>query len=181
MKNQQAFTLIELLVVVLIIGILAAVALPQYQKAVWKSRVAQLWTANKALSTAQEAYFMANGTYATRFDELDIAFDHLPIVSKSEGAITSSNDAVRGNDYLELVVNTNSSSFTGSRAQFRKGPYLGGGITTVHQGDSRLVGQTWCTESIIPIKTAGDFCKKVMGSFSTPITSVGIRFYALSK
>ena len=57
MKNQNSykrgFTLIELLVVVLIIGILASVALPQYQKAVRKSRLAEVWS---TLSSMEKAY-----------------------------------------------------------------------------------------------------------------------------
>lgn len=59
------FTLIELLVVVLIIGILAAIALPQYQKAVLKSRLTQGMVMVRSLRDAQKVYKLANGEMAT--------------------------------------------------------------------------------------------------------------------
>ncbi len=71
-KDKQAFTLIELLVVVLIIGILAAVALPQYQKAVLKSRVMEVLPFVRAVYEAEKVYFLANGEYTKNMDELDI-------------------------------------------------------------------------------------------------------------
>ena len=69
--KNAGFTLIELLVVVLIIGILAAVAVPQYQKAVARSRIAAFLPIVKDLYEQKQMFYMSNGRYPANIDEME--------------------------------------------------------------------------------------------------------------
>ena len=71
-KNERGFTLMELRVVVLIIGVLAAVAVPQYKIAVAKSRVGTMLSLASSMTNAQEAYYWEHGAYAPSVEALDL-------------------------------------------------------------------------------------------------------------
>ena len=69
-KNERGFTLIELLIVVVIIGILAAIAIPKFNNTKGKANAAALKSDLRNLATAQEAYFYDNGTYSSAIASL---------------------------------------------------------------------------------------------------------------
>ncbi len=89
--GRVGFTLIELLVVVLIIGILAAVALPQYNKAVNKSHGTEALNAIHALDEALHAYYLEHGTYeGANADTLNIQIPDLDFFEYVNTGATSS-------------------------------------------------------------------------------------------
>ena len=65
MGNRKGFTLIELLIVVVIIGILAAIAIPKFAATKDKAKLASVKTDVRNLMTAQEAYFSDFATYGS--------------------------------------------------------------------------------------------------------------------
>lgn len=71
--NNKGFTLIELLVVVLIIGILAAMAMPQYFKAVERSRMSEAVTLLGNIAQAQQRKYLQINRYAADYTALDVA------------------------------------------------------------------------------------------------------------
>lgn len=96
---KKGFTLIELLVVVLIIGILAGIAVPQYQVAVEKARVARRLPLFKSLLNAQQLYKMQNGDSTADMDLLDVSVNYVEKRQFENKIIYTLTDGTRLNLY----------------------------------------------------------------------------------
>jgi type IV pilus assembly protein PilA len=98
MRSTKGFTLIELLIVVVIIGILAAIAIPKFANTKEKAYIASMKADLRNLVTAQEAYFADNVTYASTTSNLqfNISAGNTVTVTAASGtgwSATSNNTA----------------------------------------------------------------------------------------
>ena len=89
-RNQKGFTLIELLIVVVIIGILAAIAIPKFANTKEKAYVASMKSDLRNLITAQEAYFSDNNSnYAQSTTNLGTNYKASSGITVTLGSVTN--------------------------------------------------------------------------------------------
>ena len=109
--NNKGFTLIELLVVVLIIGILAAIALPQYTKAVERSRTAEAVQWLGDVATAQQIYYMQNNSFAENLNNLNNGDVRIPALGTQWSNPTFT--VATGNANVAVATTRNGGMYSG--------------------------------------------------------------------
>ncbi len=166
-KMQKGFTLIELLVVVLIIGILAAVAVPQYNKAVAKSELANVWSTMGSLRKA-------------------LAVAMLSPEQTVSGNITNRNPA-----YLDVGLTCNDTSVSHSRlenaqicsvacpsAKWSYCRYATGGSVTnpviMFDGEFKMPGEAYSQTTELYLDNTGRSCQNPSGNGTAICTYLGV-------
>ena len=176
LKQKSGFTLIELLVVVLIIGVLTAVAVPQYRRAVEKTKATQALALLGSVQQAFKVYLLQNGRYPANLNELDIT---LPAWTGTQKWLNT--PWVRSNGDWSLQYGQIQNGMNGFSIGRVSGPYAGAGWV-IYTGISitalqNYVGQPLCFETnkyatisfINNGRRYGDYCVKLFGA--TPVNA----------
>ncbi len=122
-NNNKGFTLIELLVVVLIIGILAAMAMPQYFKAMERSRMTEAITLLANIAQAQQRKYMQINAYAKNYSGLDVAPKGASAGNYcTKGTLAADGKCGKGNGFLVSLEQTNTGLNKGNAVAKRVGP-----------------------------------------------------------
>ena len=159
-KLKKGFTLIEMLVVVLIIGILAAIALPQYRKAVERANAAEALPLLKAFCLSQQEYYVLHNTYARKFSDLDVS---IPWSGNTKWRNSSVMRDTISNDKWSLQIYSENGFVDALYLGRISGKYKGSGFVTLLY--NCIIE---CAERIdngIVLKgNEGDYCEKVFNA-----------------
>ena len=153
-NNKKGFTLIELLVVVLILGILAAMAMPQYFKAVERSRMSEAVSLLSSIASAQQRKYLQINKYSEKYKGLDV----VPQGEFSEDDKTFYTKGADGNGFEIKLAGTTytagqatatraangSSSDTGLNYQYSLSRYYASNDTTCTGGNNN--GKALCAD-----------------------------------
>ena len=150
MNNKKGFTLIELLVVVLIIGILAAMAMPQYFKAVERSRMTEADTLLGSIAQSQRRKFLQTNRFAQNYKALDVS----PKDSNGTTYYTKGNN---GNGFVVTLAGTGFRDGIATATRVANGSAAGNlqyqySLTRYYQGDNvqcngaNTAGQELCAD-----------------------------------
>lgn len=155
---QKGFTLIELMIVVAIIGILAAIAIPQYQNYIAKSQVSRVMGELSGLKTAVETCYL-NGESA----DCELG----AVQSDLLGALT---DVTQANDITNLTVQIENTKTTTGNTAIIKGEF-GNNAATAIKGDAlqwtRDSDGTWTCSTDVETKYRPNGCAAELGTSGT--------------
>ena len=139
--RSKGFTLVELAVVVVIIGILAAFAVPKFLASVERSKAAEAFNYLSTIQAAQERYHARQGTYAAHLADLDVA---IPVIQYFETTGIADSDATALQTHWSQTLT-------------RKGPSAGYGAYTVTFTDNGFDADNstiTALQAINPMQTA---------------------------
>ena len=170
---RRGFTLIELLVVVLIIAILAAIALPQYQKAITKAHMAKMRTMLEEVVRAGKLYYLRTGEYPTSFSDLDINLSLEHVGTPSCGSnLNHKKDAIGGEGFEISLADNSLTKYNYVSAYFTTGKYKCRGWVYYWKYPTKpvLENYTFCAEHYYKRACgsgceAGILCNKIHGGW----------------
>jgi type IV pilus assembly protein PilA len=153
-QAEKGFTLVELLVVIIIIGILAAISLPNFMNQTAKAKQSEARQNVSLINKAQNVYRTEKLSFASKFDDLAIA------VLKG-----NTSDSTVSYDYIIVSNNNDSTTITAQSKDSALKSYAGGNIRFVNASNESVLASVICeknTPGIAPVSAPS-----VIGSTAT--------------